>query len=461
MPFQVIDKTTGLKRDMTTPELAAIKATVAASLGMTVTEADGLRPLVSGYGNTSFPFRAPQHPNVYGNAGVIDAIKADQALWHLWMFGDSRTAGIGNSKFLARAPAGTPIGGFQAAGQTSISPSGIESGQVSYSADALGSSPHLGYPIGPLVRYEFKTAVATTPGASNTISRRMTYSSNTVLSTYAAMWGRLIAGRRSFIKGVSRLSSGAWSSGAANMPTIHIHARPSAGAGTTGDAGYMVSQPVPVYWPDGVAYSVGCISVPSSFDWATNPAPDLGWVVQGGVAVATAGKIAVVSAPWVEMSTGMIFREVGCVSGRSIAALQNEETLPISFWREQVLAVGGKPVLWLEIGTNNTPSYSQATFRQQMELIIARFRAGVGDPAAPVILVTAYPASTDSGAPYYVLAARELAQADNAVVCLDTWAQLPSYAAGVTAGYYSDTVHYNGTGNDAFADAYWALWGAA
>lgn len=58
MAIQVIDKTTGLKRDMTSPELLAVKETVAASLGMTLAQADALPGLVSGYGKAQAAFSA-------------------------------------------------------------------------------------------------------------------------------------------------------------------------------------------------------------------------------------------------------------------------------------------------------------------------------------------------------------------------------------------------------------------
>jgi hypothetical protein len=47
------------------------------------------------------------------------------------------------------------------------------------------------------------------------------------------------------------------------------------------------------------------------------------------------------------------------------------------------------------------------------------------------------------------------------VLCLDTFTALPAYAAGVTAGYYSDTVHYNSTGQNAYCSKIWQLLAAA
>lgn len=243
------------------------------------------------------------------------------------------------------------------------------------------------------------------------------------------------------------------------MPNLYLQCRQN-GSSSPGDAGYFLSAALPIYNPNTPNYEVTGVTVPAGFNWVTNNAPDLSIVCDPNVAMTTAGKLVSVSHPWFELPTGILMRETGCIAGRSIRAFLNEEVTSTETLKEAAKACGANNALWIEIGTNNPAAQTTAQFQSDLTTFINRFRNA--NPGAPVILMTAYQASSDGGVPpYYIAAMKNIAALDSGVVVIDTWAALPSYTVGNGLGYYADTVHYNATGQNALADMYWSLWNAA
>lgn len=412
---------------------------------------------------TVIPFRASKSPNVYGNAGIIDRMMADIDLWNIWCFGDSRTNGIIHSKFVGNAPAGIPLGGaLPSANTNSVTGFNVAAAGPA-SGDGLPASPYYGFSPDPFVKYEYQTVAATT-AANNTLTNRLLYTSSAFDAGSPVLRARLNA-RASRARVLVRRSTSTWSASTTSplnatptMPNLYLQVRPNGSTATT-DPGYSISGALPIYTPDTPEYAVSGASIAAGWDWSTF-APDIGVVCDSGVTIGTAGKIALTSAPWVELPTGILMREVGCVAGRSIAALLNEEVTPIVTFSKAMRACGGQNALWLAIGTNNPKAQTTAQFQSDVMSLIERFRAGAAE--APVVFTTNYAASSDGGAnPYYVQALKNIASIDRNVVVLDTYNTLPSYSAGNSLGYYSDVTHYNATGQTAYANAFWSLWNAA
>lgn len=411
-------------------------------------------------------YRAPKSPYVFGNAAIIDRMMADTELWNVWCFGDSRTGGIIEQKFMVLAPVGIPLGGITLVSNQNTPSAGFTAAKVSYSAgDSLPASPLVGYISDNIIMLEARTVGSSVTANLNTTSNRLSYSATSWNFTQVqALLPRLVE-RRARARVLVRRTSEAWSSaltkplaGTPTMPNLYLQVRQSGSTSKT-DPGYFISPPLPIYSPDMVEYSVSGVSFPAGFNWAMYNNPDIGVVCDDGCTVAIGSKLTSFSLPWVELPTGIIMREIGCVAGRSIAALVSEEITPTTNFSKAMLACGGKHALWMAIGSNNPANQTVEQFLTSLQTVIEKFR--VAQPNAPVICTTNYANSIDSGEPYYVTALKILAASDPNVVVLDTYNTLPNYAAGVAAGYYADTVHYNASGQAAYAAAYWSLWIAA
>lgn len=486
------------------------------------------------------PIRVSKSPNVYGNAGIIEALMADDKLWHIWCFGDSRTSGVINSKFVAMAPVNIPLGGYRMTTNILSPPSQNATNcynvnTLTYSnGDSIPTSPYQGYIVDSITNIELQTISGGITYNGNTLQNRCTYSSTNDFNTMPTLRARLIKNQVR-VNILTRVSNQAYSNALTNpvlnnsftltgsittttltvtattgviqvghsifgtgvtlpttivnqltgtagstgtytvsvsqtvtsttitatpaMPNLFLQCRQNGSSATT-DTGYFKSAALPIYSPSSPKYLVTGLTIPANFDWVTNNLPDIGCVCAPNIAMTTANKVVAISPAWLELPTGFIMHEVGCISGRSIRALVNQEATTAETLNEAIPAHSKNNVLWLEIGTNNTGSQTVDQFQSDLSTFITRFRNGKLD--VPVIIMTAYQASADAGVqPYYVTAAKNIAAVDSGVVVIDTWNALPSYTVGNGLGYYSDTVHYNSTGQNALVNMYWSLWNAA
>jgi hypothetical protein len=198
----------------------------------------------------------------------------------------------------------------------------------------------------------------------------------------------------------------------------------------------------------GVGYGELSVSVPAGYDWATY-GPLARWDLRAAPSSPTvAGSAFALSEyPWLEMETGAVLHSWS-MSGRSI-----EGFLPYadgvgydpSIWSDYVPLLGDHRMAWIDLGTNNLRSNTQAEHEAKLKELIALFRSG--SPGAPVMITTAYPRETDADVtPYYVAAARNVAASVPGVLLVDTYEEMPLYSEGVALGYYLDATHYNTAG---------------
>lgn len=408
--------------------------------------------------SVAIPFRAPKNPNVYGNAGVLDYLNNDQYIQHGWCLGDSRTEGIISTMFMGKAPSGVKVGGIVPV-QGSNATSGWDSSEQGRpgGGDSITTSPYLGVAANPITKREFRTRAETTQN-NNALSNRITY--GTLPTGATTLFARLNA-RPSRLRCLIRRSNQAFS-GALTWPNepqtysaVYLQWRADAET-EYGDPNNLRSNPLPLYHTDGVDYTCAGLTVPAGRNWQTLN-PDIGYICEPGKTQASAGKIACVSDIWVELPTGIILRDIGCVAGRSIYALLSDETLPIGTFTDAAATIGGQHFLWLAIGTNNIGNMTPAQFASALTTVTEKFRAAF--PTGPVVLTTSYPAQSDgSTEPNYVQGIRNFVAQDKYAVALDTYKALPTYTAGAGLGYYGDGTHYNATGQAAYAAKHWDLW---
>lgn len=404
--------------------------------------------------------RVSANPYVFGNAGVLDAMRADVELWHMWAFGDSRLNGLITPKFAKHGAGVAPIGGVELTDSSNSVP-GFSGGQLSYSAgDALPASPIIGGVVDVLTRFEAKTVAGTT-STNNTTSSRLSYSAYSGWSL--ADFASRLNGKQAAVKCVVRQHAGAWSSTTTRpantsptMPRIALQVR-QAGTSADNEAGYYISGSAPIYTTNRIGYSACVVQIPSTHNWVTYKEPDIGVVAEQGVAIGQVDRSVAFSTPWIETKSGIVMHEVGCVPGRSVRALINDEITSLETF-EAMRSAGGRQALFVAIGSNNPESHTAAQFKDRLHMLASRWRSV--NPGAPIVLTSNYPAQADgNGEPYYVGALRAFAQEDECAVLIDTFAALPRHTEALASGFYTsgDGVHYTPAGQTAYAMKFWEI----
>jgi len=392
--------------------------------------------------------------NTYGDANVAKLLLADNKLWHLFVLGDSRLNGLDTA--LVANGTGIPFAGMSLI-SNSNSVTGVNVSKISSaSGDANLVPPYTSKKwTGSSNSFEFNCTANTSP-YNNTLSNRLTYS-NFNLDNVAPLKARLI-GKSAKIAAVFRTdSAGIPTSSSIVTPNIAIQLR-STGT-STASPGYYISSPIPTY-SDDPQITRHSLTIPSTHDWITYPTPDIGLVVSQN-SVMTAGQMFGMSDIWLETSTGICVHNLYSYAGRSTAGCLLEGSLPQQSHSVIEAVYGNNTAYLIGIGTNGAPFgviQTPGRFISDLVEIIARCRDR--KPNAPIILTTSYQASPNSSNNYW-LGCIEVADMLPLVLCLDTFTALPAYAAGVTAGYYSDTVHYNSAGQNAYCSKIWQLLAAA
>lgn len=107
----------------------------------------------------------------------------------------------------------------------------------------------------------------------------------------------------------------------------------------------------------------------------------------------------------------------------------------------------------IALGANDAVSQSAATYKANMQTLIANVRAAI--TTAPSIVLVAMGARSDTlNEPWanYVQAMKDIAAADSAIDVLDLTTILPA-VSGAPAGWYADTVHPSNKGHNEIARA--------
>jgi hypothetical protein len=314
---------------------------------------------------------------------------------------------------------------------------GNNSGDTTTASAELAGNINAYSPGNPL-EVRFIGGAAGSIGSQNALLCRMATTLTTSSANYTNFWTRMAAsGESAKLRGLYFKHSGGMSG--APKARLHWHATGSLFTDSGNIQGDYVTDTT------GSGYGeMPAAEIPDDYDWDTYTGPGFEVVSENGTA-SVENEVLVLPTPlWVEAETGIVLHSWG-EGGRSVDGFLSTSIFPDALLNDLAPMYGARRWFWIDLGTNNPSANDQAAHVTKITALIERCRAS--SPGASIILTTSYPASADAGiVPYYVLAAREVADAVDGVCLLDTWEAMPTYADGVTAGFYSDTVHLNDTG---------------
>lgn len=359
---------------------------------------------------------------------------------HWLLIGDSRTTAKQRQYMQANTSVvwdGTPEISANAADTT-----GHDTDATSgYSGDTAPTSPFIGgEPTWfPGVAFECEFSGGTEPGAgSNATLSRMSYAGGPSEANYPLLWNTLEDGQSAKLRCLYYKHAGG-----TTTQGVRLHAR--FGGSNFGDAGNYDSGAASID-STGSGYGELSVNIPDSHDWSTYDTLNADVVAEPSTATETDAIFAYMP-PFLQGDGNGAILHSYSVGGRSIDGILSR--MPAALFTDFFPLLGDNRGMWVDIGTNNPAGNDKAAHKTKVQALIDRFRAG--SPNAPVILTSSYPASTDSGEPYYVTAHRELADENDGVLFLDTYNAAPSYADANALGLMSDTVHYTDNGVSVWA----------
>jgi len=230
------------------------------------------------------------------------------------------------------------------------------------------------------------------------------------------------------------------------VTTADLHLQFRADAANYTEAGpYYAKSSGVVSYSATAGYARKLLATPS--DWVTYPYPSVELIYTRGAAT-RAGETVTLPLLWVERATYGVTVYNFSLGGRALVVdMTYPNIFPGSSLFEQIVPLfAGTPMLWLDLGTNDTTT--KAVHKGYIADMISAFRAGT--PNGLVMMTNAYPTASNTPGvrPPYAQAAVEVAEEIPGVLCLDTHLRMGTYAEHTT--YYQDTIHYGGVGGSIY-----------
>lgn len=300
------------------------------------------------------------------------------------------------------------------------------------------------FPMGGGVETRF-AGIAEPASGSNVTLMRLNTAPSLTKAANPLLWNALEAG------GAARFVAPYWRHAGAMSANPGVRLSLRGGAGTNSDSAGNL-QGSYVYDMTGDGYDRLILSVPDGYSWATYVTPGIETMATPAGTTVNLQTVAL-DRPILELDgPGIVYCPIAGGGWSIIGAGGNGgwldlNVIPLTFWKDYIQLFAEYPIFWIDLGTNNAGSLTQAQHAAALTQLIGRLRSQW--PLAPIVLSSAFASSTSGSNPYYRAAAADVASDVPGVLYLDTYGAMPSYADGVTAGYYSDTVHYNVTGNHA------------